>query len=75
MSLDATMIDMCMSMYDWAKFRRAKGAIKLHMLLDHAGYRPSFAVITEGKTHEVTIAKKLQFAQDTILVFDRGYND
>ena len=75
MSLDATVIDLCMSMYDWAKFRRAKGAIKLHMLLDHAGYLPSFAVITEGKTHEVTIAKKLHFAPGTILVFDKGYND
>lgn len=75
MSLDATVIDLCLSMYDWAKFRRAKGAIKLHMLLDHDGYLPRFAVITEGKTHEVTIAKKLHFPQGTILVFDKGYND
>ena len=40
-SLDATVIDLCLSMYDWAKFRRAKGAIKLHLLLDHDGYLPS----------------------------------
>ena len=75
MSLDATVIDLCLSMYDWAMFRRAKGAIKLHMLLDHDGYLPRFAVITEGKTHEITIAQKLHFAQGTILVFDKGYND
>jgi hypothetical protein len=75
MSLDATVIDLCLSMYDWAKFRRTKGAIKLHLLLDHDGYLPSFALITEGKTHEVTIAKQLHYAPGTILVFDKGYND
>ena len=75
MSLDATVIDLCLSMYDWAKFRRAKGAIKLHLLLDHDGYLPSFVVITEGKTHEVNIAKKLHFAPGTILIFDKGYTD
>ena len=75
MSVDATVIDLCLSMYDWARFCRAKGAIKLHLLLDHDGYLPSFAVITEGKTHEVTIAKKLHFAPGTILVFDKGYTD
>jgi hypothetical protein len=50
MSLDATVIDLCATMFDWAKFRLTKGAVKLHLLLDHDGYLPSFAVITEGKT-------------------------
>src|SRR5438876_3946943 len=49
MSLDSSVIDLCLSLYDWAKFRRTKGAVKLHLLLDHDGYLPSFAVITDGK--------------------------
>ena len=48
-SLDSTVIDLCLAMFDWAHFRRTKGAIKLHLLLDHDGYLPSFAVITEGR--------------------------
>jgi len=75
LSLDATVIDVCLSMYDWAMFRQAKGAIKLHLLLDHDGYLPNFAVITEGRTHEITIARELNFAPGTILVFDKGDND
>jgi hypothetical protein len=53
LSLDATVIDLCATMFDWAKFRLTKGAVKVHLLLDHDGYLPSFAVITEGKKHEV----------------------
>lgn len=74
-SLDATVIDLCLSLYDWAAFRRTKGAIKIHMLLDHDGYLPSFAHITEGKTHEIHVARRLRFDPGTIVVFDRGYND
>ena len=73
--LDATVIDLCANLYDWAKFRRTKGAIKLHLLLDHDGYLPRFAVITEGKTHELNIARKLRWEPGTIVVFDRGYID
>jgi hypothetical protein len=62
-------------MFDWAKFRLTKGAVKLHLLLDHDGYLPSFAVITEGKKHEVRVARQMQFAPGAILVFDRGYTD
>lgn len=75
LSLDATVIDLCVSLFDWAEFRRTKGAIKLHLLLDHSGYLPSFAVITPGKTHEVKVARKLRFDPGTVLVFDRGYVD
>jgi len=75
LSLDATVIDLCATMFDWAKFRRTKGAVKLHLLLDHDGYLPSFAVITEGKKHEVRVARQMQFAPGAILVFDRGYTD
>jgi IS4 transposase len=62
-------------MFDWAKFRRTKGAIKLHLLLDHDGYLPSFAVVTEGKTSEIKVARTLRFAPGTILAIDRGYVD
>ena len=72
MSLDASVIDLCASMFDWAKFRLTKGAVKLHLLLDHDGYLPSFAVITEGKKHEVRVARQMRFTPGTILVFDRG---
>ena len=75
MSLDATVIDLCAKMFDWAKFRRTKGAVKLHLLLDHDGYLPSCAVITEGKKHEVRVARQIRLAPGTILIFDRGYTD
>jgi hypothetical protein len=75
LSVDATVIDLCATMFDWAKFRLTKGAVKLHLLLDHDGYLPSFAVITEGKKHEVRVARQMQFAPGAILVFDRGYTD
>lgn len=74
-SLDSSVIDLCLSLYDWAKFRRTKGAIKLHLILDHDGYLPSFAVITEGKVSDVKVAHIVKFDSGTIVVYDRGYND
>lgn len=74
-SLDSTVIDLCLSLYDWAKFRRTKGAVKLHLVLDHDGYLPCFGVITDGSVHEVNVAHQLTFAPGTIVVDDRGYND
>jgi hypothetical protein len=75
LSLDATVIDLCAEMFEWAAFRRTKGAVKLHFTLDHDGYLPTALVITEGKRHEVTVARRLAFAPGTILVVDRGYLD
>jgi hypothetical protein len=75
LSLDASVIDLCASVFDWATFRRTKGAVKLHLLLDHDGYLPCYAVITEGRRHEVTVARALTFPPGTILVIDRGYVD
>jgi len=75
MSLDGTIIDLSVSMFDWAKFRQTKGAIKLHLLLDHDGYLPSFGVVTEGKTSEIKVARTLRFEPGTILAIDRGYID
>lgn len=74
-SLDASIIDLCLSMFEWAEFRRTKGAVKLHMLLDHDGYLPTYALITEGKVHEVTVARQFNLASGSIIAIDRGYND
>ena len=74
-SLDATVIDLCLEMFDWAKFRRAKGAIKLHLLLDHDGCLPCYGVITEGKTHEIRVARTLDWPKGSIIAIDRGYMD
>jgi hypothetical protein len=75
LSLDSTVIDLCASVFAWAKYQRTKGAVKLHLLLDHDGYLPSVAVITEGKVADVRVARELRFEPGTILVFDRGYVD
>lgn len=74
-SLDSTVIDLCLSMYDWAKFRRTKGAVKLHLVLDHDGYLPCFGIITDGKVADVKAAHQMHFASGTVVVDDRGYND
>jgi hypothetical protein len=62
-------------LFDSAKFRRTKGAVKLHPLLDHDGHLPCFGVITEGKVHEIRVARSLEFPSGTILAMDRGYVD
>ena len=74
-SLDSTVIDLCLSMYDWAKFRRTKGAVKLHLVLDHDLYLPCFGIVTDGRVHDVKAAHQMHFAPDTIVVDERGYND
>jgi Transposase DDE domain/Domain of unknown function (DUF4372) len=74
-SLDSTVIDLCATLFDWAKFQRTKGAIKLHCLLDHDGYLPSVVVITDGKRHDVRVARTLRFDPGTVVVMDRGYVD
>lgn len=74
-SLDSTSIDLCAEIYDWAKYKRTKGAVKLHLVLDNEGYLPCFAVITPGKTHDVTVGRTLRFEAETIAVFDKGYVD
>lgn len=74
-SLDATLIELCVTLFDWAKYRQTKGAIKLHLLLDHDGYLPVFCSMTEGNVHEVNIAHTLKFPKGSILAIDRGYVD
>lgn len=79
-SHDSTLIPLCLSVFPWAKYRRRKGAMKLHMLLDHDGYLPSFVRMTDGKCHDVNVVKKEKYAfpdlpSDSILTVDRGYVD
>ena len=74
-SLDASTIDLCLSVFPWAEFRTTKGAIKLHVGLNHAGYLPEFVTVTEGKNHDVTVGRTLTFPKGSIVVVDKGYND
>jgi len=74
-SLDATIIDLCLSLFPWADFRQTKGAVKLHLLLDHDGYLPDFAVITEGKTADVVTARHFTLPAGSIVAVDRAYCD
>lgn len=74
-ALDATTIDLCLSMFPWANFRRAKGAIKLHTLLDLRGNIPTFIHISDGKLHEVNALDILPLEAGAFYVMDRGYLD
>ena len=74
-SLDATVVELCLEMFDWAKYRQTKGAIKLHLLLDHEGYLPVYAHVTEGNVPEIQIARALSLPKGSIVVMDRGYID
>lgn len=74
-SIDSTVMDLCLSLFPWAEFRRTKGAIKLHMLLDHEGYLPTYALITEGKVSDIHFARLLDLPPESIVAMDRGYND
>ena len=75
LSIDATVIELCASLFDWAHYKQTKGAVKLHMILDHNGLLPSFCHITEARKYDVTVAREWDFPAGTIIVFDRGYID
>ena len=75
LSLDSTTISLCLSLFPWAQFRRAKGGVKVHVLLDHDDYMPSFALITEAKRHDRTVARRFRLQPGSIVAFDRAYND
>jgi len=74
-ALDATTIDLCLSLFPWAPFRSAKAAVKLHTLLDLRGNIPAFIYISDGKTHEVNVLDMLTFEPGAFYVMDRGYLD
>lgn len=75
LSLDASIIDLSLRLFPWASYRRTKGAVKLHLLLDHDGYLPEYAHITEGRVHEINVARKLNLAPNSVIAMDRGYMD
>jgi diacylglycerol kinase len=75
LSLDSTVIPVCASMFDWAKYVKTKGAIKVHTVLDNRSVLPQYAVITDGKRADVKVARLLKFEPGTIVVMDRGYED
>lgn len=74
-ALDASTIDLTLSVFPWAKFRKTKGAIKLHAMIDLRGNIPSFLTITDGKVHDVKAAPKVPIESDGIYVVDRAYVD
>jgi len=74
-ALDATTIDLCLALFPWATFRKHKGAVKLHTLLDLRGNIPTVVIITHGKVHEVNILDQLNFEAGAFYVMDRGYLD
>ena len=75
LSLDSTAISLCLSLFPWAEFRQTKGGVKLHVLLDHDDYLPSYAVLTSARRADVRIARTLQLKAGSIVVMDRAYND
>ncbi|HZE64258.1 MAG TPA: IS4 family transposase [Pyrinomonadaceae bacterium] len=74
-ALDATTIDLCLSLFPWAKFRKRKGAVKLHTLLDLRGNIPTVIIITHGLIHEVNILEQLTFEAGAFYLMDRAYLD
>jgi hypothetical protein len=74
-TIDATTIPLCLSLFNWAKFRTTKGAVKLHVKLNHAGYLPNFVTVTTGRIHEQRIAPRIPLEAGDVAVIDRGYTD
>jgi hypothetical protein len=75
LSLDSSTISLCLSMFSWAEYRTKKGAVKLHLLLDHDGYLPTYAYISNGKRSDVKVAHHVPLPKGSIVAMDRGYND
>ena len=75
LSLDSTTISLCLTMFPWAEFRRAKGGVKAHVLLDHDDYMPTFVRISEAKLHDSKVLANIRLNADSILAIDRAYND
>lgn len=74
-SLDATTIDLCLKVFPWSHSQQSKGAIKLHVGLDHGGMLPEFVAISDGKTHDITAGRALRLPKGSMVVFDKGYID
>jgi len=79
-TFDSTLVSVCLSLFSWAKYRKKKGAFKLHTLLDHNGYLPLFLVISDGKTYDINVVKDDSYgfpnlSPDSMLLVDRAYID
>lgn len=74
-ALDASTIDLCLNVFKWAKFRKKKGAVKLHTIIDLRGNIPVFMTITDGKVHDVNILDDIDFEPGDFYVVDKGYYD
>jgi Domain of unknown function (DUF4372)/Transposase DDE domain len=75
LSLDSTTISLCLTLFPWAKFRRAKGGVKAHVLLDHDDYLPAYVLLTEAKRSDVKLADSFALNPGSIVAMDRGYTD
>ena len=75
LSLDSTTISLCLTMFPWARFRRAKGGVKAHVLLDHDDYLPAYVLLTEAKRSDVRLADSFRLNAGSIVAIDRGYID
>lgn len=75
LSLDSTTTSLCLKLFPWAQFRRAKGGVKAHVLRDHADYLPSYMRMTTAKTHDIKVARLHQLNPGSIVPMDRAYND
>jgi len=74
-SIDSSVITLCLSLFPWAEYTRTKGGVKLHLMLDHDGYWPTYAHLTEAKCHDVHFARTLALPKGSVVVMDRGYVD
>jgi len=75
LTIDASLVFLCEKVFDWAEYHRGKGALKLHLVLDHQGYLPRLAVIGPANQPEVTVARSWRFPRGTVLLFDKAYTD
>lgn len=74
-SIDSTTVELVAEMFAWAKYNRSKGAVKLHLMLDHAGLLPTYAVVSDGQVGDITVGRRMAFEAGSVVVFDRGYID
>lgn len=75
LTIDASLVFLCEKVFDWAEYHRGKGALKLHLVLDHQGYLPRLAVLSGANQPEVTVARQWRFPRGTVLLFDKAYTD
>jgi hypothetical protein len=75
LSLDASVVTLCLELFPWASYQRAKGGVKLHVLLDHDDYMPSYVLLSEARRHDRALAGHFRLNRGSIVVMDRGYND